>query len=335
MKKALSLITLCALLSCSNAMRKLERETIIRRNANLQSFTGSYRETGLGKSIASTSIIYRREGAAVKAERSYNKKAVAVLSAAAGQLAVYYPTSTFAIRYRNLPSASAAQELQFLENEYDWHVAHYDIVQTESLQVAGRKTLGIRYTPKAEFAADPFLYTWRAQVDEEFAFPLANTMQKNDTELYSVIFDSVNFNSVAGDAKISAKLPAGATVAEYDYAGKNFSFAEASAQANFALVKPLPLAQQNFDRIIRVAGIIPAFTFVSAQMPYITLYSQVKDYGLKLIPEEGLSIAGKHRYRVSFFGAFKTIWFMRGTIYHTIVSNRPLSELLTWLDSQP
>lgn len=321
------------LLSCSNAIRKLERETIIKRSANLSGFTGTYRESGLRGDEATTRISYRRNPAELYALRSYGKKTVSWLSASPGKLIIFYPKSSFGIRYSNLPVASAAHELQYLENEYDWHVAHYDIAQTENRQLAGRKAIGIRYSPKTQFSNEPFLFTWQAFADEEFAFPLMNTMLRNGETLYAVAFDKIEFNPPAlPQIAEKPQLPRRATLAEYDYGGRNYSFAEAKAQANFALRMPKPIAGTEFNRIIRVAGIIPAFTFVAAEMPYITMYSQIRDYGLALIPEEGLKLQSRREYRVSFFGAFKTVWFKQAGIYHTIVSNRPLSEILTWLD---
>jgi hypothetical protein len=53
---------------------------------------------------------------------------------------------------------------------------------------------------------------------------------------------------------------------------------------------------------------------------------------LNLVPERGLIIDGKRKYRVNFAGAFRSVYFLEKGVYHTVVSSKPLSELLAWLE---
>lgn len=320
------------LAQCSNPLRKLERETILKRAAKVDNFRGRYTETGTADLPLQISVAASRNPPQLLSKViSRGTASGATLHYEKNTLSLYYPQSTFGIRFRNLTAPTADQEIRFMENEYDWHVRHYDIRQSADSQLAGIKTRGLVYTPKGEFAASPYLFQWQTQVVEEFAFPVKNEMFSNERLLYAIEFNEILFNAPAGDYKFS--FPAGATIAEYDLAATGLTIAQAKKGANFYLVIPPEGENLRLKKIIRVKGIIPAYSLIFEQMPYLTTYTQVKDYGLKLVPEVGLKISGKHGYRVTFGGAFKTVNFMLKGVYHTVVSNLPLSEILAWLDA--
>ncbi len=330
MKKMILVVILLA--QCSNPLRKLERETILKRAAKVENFRGRYTETGTADLPLQISVAASRNPPQLLSKViSRGSASGATLHYEKNTLSLYYPQSTFGIRFRNLPAPTAEQEIRFMENEYDWHVQHYDIKQSADSQVAGIKTRGLVYTPKGEFAASPYLFQWQTQVAEDFAFPLKNEMFKSGRQLYAIEFTDIAFNAPAGDFNFS--FPVGATIAEYDLASTGLTIVQAKKGANFTLVIPAESENIRLKKIIRVKGIIPAYSLIFEQMPYLTTYTQVKDYGLKLVPEVGLKISGKREYRITFGGTFKTVNFMNRGVYNTVVSNLPLSEILEWLDA--
>ncbi len=317
---------------CSKGMRKLEKETILKRMATLTAFTGTYSETGVAKTPQDTRISARVNPVAATA-KTVSKGAAegSVLHYAGSTLATHFPKSGFGIRYRNVPELSLSDQVRWLELEYDWHVDHYDISQLEDAQVAGYETKGILYKPNAAFAASPFSFEWQAFVEPNYAFALRTIMRKNGNEKYRLEFREITFQKTA-ENDLTFRFPPGTTVAEYDLAGKNFSLTAANAAANFKIVLPKSSAEFPLKKIIRVQGIIPAFTAYFENLPYQTYYTQVKDYGLNLIPPRGLLLEAKRKYRVNFAGAFKSVYFLEKGVYHTIVSSKPLSEVLGWLE---
>lgn len=326
-----------AAIACSNPIRKLEKETILKRMATLKSFSGVYSETGIAGGALETRMAARTAPLAILAKTiSRGPSEGSVLSYASGTLAMYFPQSAFGIRYRHVPELSGAEQLRWLELEYDWHLAHYDIRQLEDSRIAGFDTKGILYSPNTAFAASPFSHEWRAAVEPEYAFALQNTMLKGGKEKYRITFTEIEFQKPLTDSDLAFKFPAGTTVAEYDLNGKNYSVKAANATANFKLTPPKDAADFPLKKIIRAQGIIPAFTLYYENLPYQTYYTQVKDYGLKLIPERGLVIDGGttrgRKYRVNFAGAFRSVYFLEKGVYHTVVSSLPLSELLEWLE---
>lgn len=334
-------LALCILLTgagCTNPVRQLERKTILRRMWSLASFAGTYTETGVAARPQTTQISWRAEPAAVMTSAAQTGD---TLHYAKGTLSTYFPKTAFGIRYRNLRELTAAEQMQWLEREYDWHVAHYDINQIDDSLVAGQKTTGVRYFPNADFAKSPFSFEWRAAVQADYAFALETAMyNKEGSEKYRIRFDRVEFQKPLSDSDFVFRYPAGTTIAEYDFADKPVSPSAAKAAANFNFRLPQESEIFRFSKIIRAKGIIPAFTAYYEQLPYQTYYTQVRDYGLKLVPERGLVIEGKKRkrtgarkYRVNFAGAFRSVWFLEGGVYHTIVTSMPLSEVLEWLDA--
>lgn len=325
------------LLACSNPIRKLEKETILKRMATLKSFSGVYSETGIAAQALDTRILARTAPLAILAKTvSRGPSEGSVLSYANGTLAMYFPQSAFGIRYRHVPELSGSEQLRWLELEYDWHIAHYDIRQLDDTRIAGFDTKGILYSPNATFAASPFSHEWRAAVEPEYAFALQNTMLKNGKEKYRITFAEIEFQKPLTDSDFAFKFPGGTTVAEYDLNSKNYSLKAANTAANFKLVPPKDAVDFPLKKIIRVQGIIPAFTLYYENLPYQTYYAQVKYYGLNLIPQRGLLIDGGtirgRKYRVNFAGAFRSVYFLEKGVYHTVMSSRPLSEVLEWLE---
>ncbi|MFZ5629965.1 MAG: hypothetical protein ACOY5B_12605 [Spirochaetota bacterium] len=341
MKKCLTIImtvaACCATLSffagCKNPVRALERKTILKRMWSLTSLTGVYTETGIANEPQQTEIFWRAEPPAVLARvisPAQNKGNL--LHYTAGTLSLYFPRTSFGIRYSHVPELDATRQAQWLESEYDWHVAHYDITQIDDGAVAGYPTVGVRYVPNTTFALSPFSHEWRAAVYGEFAFALETTAYRAGREVYRLRFDRAEFQPAVNSQISAFRFPAGTTLGEYEFAGNNLTPAAAKAGANFALRIPQPREGFALNRIVRAKGLIPAYTLYFENLPYQTFYTQVRDYGLKLVPEQGLRIAGKRQYHVQFAGSFRTIWFLEKNVYHTIVSSRPLSEVLTWLE---
>lgn len=322
------------LVSCSNPLRKLEKETILKRMATLNSFAGVYTETGIAATPQETAIMVRANPFAVYAKNiSKDAAGGSVLHYASGTLSSYFPKAAFGVRYRHVPELSAADQTRWLESEYDWHIDHYDIKQLADDRIAGFETKGVQYTPNAGFAASPFSFEWHAAVEPNYAFALQTIMyNKQGREQYKIRFREIEFQKNLTEKDLQFAFPAGTTIAEYDLAGKNYSFAEAGKTANFRLAQPKTLADFPLKKIIRVQGIIPAFTLYYESLPYQTYYTQVKDYGLNLVPERGLIIDGKRKYRVNFSGAFRSVYFLERGVYHTVVSSKPLSELVSWLE---
>jgi hypothetical protein len=329
-------VVLCLAPACKNPVRELERKTILKRMWSLASFSGVYTETGIGSKPQSTKILWRAEPPAVLATAINNGD---VLHYASGTLSTYYPKTAFGIRYRNLTELKAADQMLWIENEYDWHVAHYDINQLEDSAVAGFSTTGVRYFPNAEFSASPFSFEWRAAVEADYAFALETAMYKAGTEKYRIRFDRMEFQKHLHDTDFAFRYPPGTTIAEYDFADKPVTLAGAQASANFRFALPPGNEQFVLKKIIRAKGIIPAFTAYFEKLPYQTYYTQVRDYGLKLVPERGLVLTGvkgkralPRSYHVNFAGAFRSVWFLEKGVYHTTVTSMPLSEVLEWLD---
>ena len=255
-----------------------------------------------------------------------------LLHYAAGTLSLYFPKSMFGIRYRHVPEISSQQQMRWLESEYDWHVARYDITQIDDGAVAGYPTVGVRYMPNTTFAASPFSHEWRAAVYGEFAFALETAAYRSGREVYRLRFDRAHFMPALDSQNFAFRFPSGTTLGEYDLAGNNLTPAAAKAGANFALRIPEPREGFALNRIVRGNGLIPAYTLYFENLPYQTFYTQVRDYGLKLVPEQGLKVAGKRQYRVQFAGSFRSVWYLEKGVYHTVVSSRPLSEVLEWLE---
>jgi len=316
-------------LAC-NPMRKLEKNIILKRMAALESFAGKYIETGVAPAAQETQIIARMNPVAVLSQNN-----LGTLHYAQGILSVYYPKSGFGFRYRNAPELTGQDQMRWLESEYDWHVANYDIKQTSDSKIANHETKGVDYSPNATFAASPFSYHWHADVEPNFAFALQTVMTKDNKELYRICFTDIEFQKTTTDAMLAFKFPGGATVAEYDLASKNYTFAAAKQSANFSLSAPAESPLFSLKKIIRVQGLIPAFTFYFENLPYQTYYTQVKDYALPLVPERGLVLTGKtgRKYRINFAGAFRSVYFLERGTHHAIVSSRPLSEIMAWLEN--
>lgn len=320
---------------CKNPVRTLERKTILKRMWSLTSLKGAYTETGISKAPQQTEIFWQAEPPAVLARVvSAGQTKGNLLHYAAGTLSLYFPQTRFGIRYSHVPEISGEQQMRWLAAEYDWHVAHYDITQIDDGAVAGYPTVGVRYVPNAAFAVSPFSHEWRAAVYGEYAFALETAAYRAGRETYRLRFDRAEFQPVLNPPDISFGFPAGTTVGEYDFAGSNLTPAAAKKEANFALRIPQPRETFSLKHIVRAKGLIPAYTLYFENLPYQTFYTQVRDYGLKLIPEQGLRIAGKRQYRVQFAGSFRSVWFLEKGAYHTVVSSRPLSEVLHWLDEQ-
>lgn len=328
----LSSLTITAA-ACSNPLRKLEKENILKRMVSLNSFAGIYTETGVALKPQETKILARRYPAAIFAQVISDGPAKGSLLHYSGNtLSVYYPKAKFGIRYRHVPELSDAQQIQWIEQEYDWHLKNYDIALLEDESVAGFSTKNIVYSPNETFSKSPFSFQWQAFVEPEYAFAVKTRMVRDGNEKYRIEFKHVEFQKAFSDKELAFRFPAGATVAEYDMAGKNYSLKAANAGSNFRI--QLPKTSENFPlkKIIRVEGIIPAYTAYFENLPYQTYYTQVKDYGLNLIPPRGVVIENRRKYRVNFAGAFKSIYFLEKGVYHTIVSSRPLSEVLSWLE---
>jgi hypothetical protein len=324
----------CLGLSCKNPLRKLEKETILKRMAELRSFSGKYIETGVAEVPLETEIRAQTNPVAVLARTvSKGRFEGAVLQYANGTLQMYFPKSGFGIRYRNVPELQAADQLLWLEREYDWHIDHYEIAQLSDGNIAGHETKGISYAPNAAFSAGPFHYTWNVQVEPTFAFALKTSMQSGSAETYSLEFKQIEFQKTFSKSDLEFRFPGGATVAEYDLASRNYTLQQARASANFKIKLPKDAADFPLKKIVRVQGLIPAFTFFYESSPYQTYYTQVRDYGLNLVPARGVTIMAKRKYRVNFAGALKSIFFLENGVYHTVVSSRPLSEVLQWLDA--
>lgn len=332
-------VALCAgaglLLACSNPIRKLEKETILKRMAKLNSFAGVYVETGVAAEPQETAITARVNPFAVYARNiSRDASQGSVLHYASGTLSTYYPKAAFGVRYRNVPEISAADQTRWLESEYDWHIDHYDIKQLADDRIAGYETKGVQYTPNTAFSGSPFSFEWQASVEPNYAFALQTVMyNKGGNERYRIRFREIEFQKNLTAKDLQFTFPGGTTIAEYDLAGKNFTFPQAAAAANFKLTQPKNSNEFALKKIIRVQGIIPAFTLYYENLPYQTYYTQVKDYGLNLVPERGLIIESKRKYRVNFSGAFRSVYFLEKGVYHTVVSSKPLSELVSWLES--
>lgn len=322
------------LFACSNPIRKLEKETILKRMATLNSFSGVYIETGVAADPQETQIAARNNPFAVYAKNlSKGAASGSVLHYAAGTLSTYYPRSAFGIRYRNVPEIPASEQTRWLEAEYDWHIQNYDIKQLGDDRIAGFETKGVQYTPNADFSSSPFSFEWQASVEPNYAFALQTVMyNKGGNERYRIRFREIEFQKNLTQKDLQFSFPGGTTVAEYDLAGKNFTYAQAAAVANFKLTQPRPTNDFTLKKIIRVQGIIPAFTLYYENMPYQTYYTQVKDYGLNLVPDRGLIIEGRRKYRVNFSGAFRSAYFLENGVYHAVVSSKPLSDLLAWLE---
>lgn len=318
---------------CRNPLRQLERKTILKRMWSLTSLSATYTENGVANAPQQTQIFWRAEPPTVLA-RTVSKGTAegSVMHYAAGTLSTYFPQSAFAIRYRNVPEISAAEQRRWLEHEYDWHVAHYDINQTKDSAVAGYATVGVRYTPNAEFSRSRFSFEWQAAVHPDYAFALETSMHRDGVEKYRIRFDKAEFQAALGEKDLAFRFPAGTTVGEYDLAAKSLTLAAAAAQANFGFRLPENGAGFTLKKIIRAQGLIPAFTAYYEDLPYQTFYTQIKDYGLKLVPERGVMVQGKRSYRVNFAGSYRSVWFLEKGVYHTVVSSRPLSDLLEWLD---
>lgn len=331
----LALICLVLMISCSNPLRKLEKETILKRMTSVTSFAGTYTERGIAASDEDTEIIYRSSPPAVLARVKTGNSKGNTLSYLGHTLCLYYPKSAFGIRYHNLSDLTATQQVEWIEGEYDWHIENYDIAQLEDGRIAELDTKGVLYSPNSRFSNSPFSFQWRAQVEPNYAFALQTIMLKDGNERYRIEYKSIEFQKPISDKEIAFRFPAGATVAEYDLAGKNYSLKEASALANFRLRLPIESPLFPLKKIIRAQGIIPAFTLVFETLPYQTYYTQVKDYGLNLVPERGLVLAGKNKrkYRINYAGAFRSVYFLESGVYHAVVSSRPLSDLLAWLEA--
>jgi len=331
----------CLAAHCSNPVRQLERKTILRRMWSLASFAGTYTETGVSKTAQRTNIFWRAEPPAVMATAIVpGKSGGDVLHYAAGTLSTYYPKTAFGIRYRNLAELRPADQMAWLEKEYDWHIDHYDIRQIDDSSVAGFATVGVRYLPNTQFSKSPFSFEWRAAVQSDYAFALETAMYKANTEKYRIRFDRIEFQKPLAERDFAFSYPPGTTIAEYDFKDKPLSLAAAKSAANFRFALPADTKQFSLKKIIRAKGIIPALTAYYEDLPYQTYYTQVRDYGLKLVPERGLVIEGERRgksaprqYHVNFAGAFRSVWFLESGVYHTVVTSMPLSEVLEWLES--
>lgn len=333
---ALASILISALPGCKNPVRQLERKTILKRMWSLASFAGTYTETGVAEKPQTTQISWRAEPAAVMTRATQTGDMLHYMQ---GTLSTYFPKTAFGIRYRNLRELTPAEQMQWLEREYDWHVAHYDINQIDDGTVAGQKTTGVRYFPNAEFVRSPFSFEWRAAVQADYAFALETAMYKEASEKYRIRFDRIEFQKPLSDNDFAFRYPAGTTIAEYDFADKAVSLSAAKAAANFSFNLPQESDEFKLSKIIRAKGIIPAFTAYYEKLPYQTYYTQVRDYGLKLVPERGLVLTGSkanrahpRSYHVNFGGAFRSVWFLEKGVYHTVVTSMPLSDVLEWLD---
>jgi outer membrane lipoprotein-sorting protein len=319
--------------ACSNPLRKLEKENILKRMVSLNSFSGTYVETGVTSKPQETRILARRYPAAIFAQVTSEGPAKgSILHYAGDSISLYYPKSKFGIRYRHVPALSDAQQVAWIEQEYDWHLKNYDIDLLEDQTIAGFNTKNIVYSPNTEFSKSPFSYQWQAFVEPEYAFAVKTRMVRDGQEKYRIEFKNIEFQKPFTEKDLAFRFPAGATVAEYDMAGKNYSLKAANAGSNFRMTLPKTSEIFSLKKIIRVQGIIPAYTAYFENFPYQTYYTQVKDYGLNLVPPRGLVLEGHRKYRVNFAGAFKSVYFLEKGAYHTIVSSRPLSEVLSWLE---
>lgn len=198
-----------------------------------------YSETGIAATPQQTEIFWRAEPPAVLARVvSAGPAQGSLLHYSAGTLSLFFPKTTFGIRYTHVPEISNDQQMRWLESEYDWHVANYDISQIDDGAVAGYPTVGIRYIPNQKFYASPFSHEWRAAVYSEYAFALETAAYRQGGEQYRLRFERAEFQPTLSEKDLAFRFPAGTTIGEYDLAAGNLALSAAKAAANFALREP-------------------------------------------------------------------------------------------------
>lgn len=336
--------------SCAAPLKKVQKEYIFRNIAKVSSYQGVYRETGVATRAVETKIAWSAEGNRFQALVTDGPRKLkgSVVSFDGSNLAVYYPATRFGYVFKNLEPVNVDEQLAYLNENYDWHLNTYHTIVGENTSLAGHPATRLTYQPKQP--RQPYLYTWKILAHRDYSFPLSlsryptstgaakstetGVANKNQAD-YEFVYKSIQFNKVPADFEFGYRFPGGATVGRWNLKSAAYTPAQARKYANFRLTLPAgDFADTPLKKIVRVAGVVPGFTAYYRQGPWLAFYSQIKDYGLPLIPIRGIKKATKTGdVYVNYFGPFTSVYFKRAGVHHTLLSNRPLNEVLESLEA--
>lgn len=236
--------------------------THIQRNqGRLQSYQGVLVEKGLIPEGELTSdIAFRRPGELVSRVTSPELYKGTTLLASGDSLLLYWPQVGYVIRVDHLPHLDSADYKQLVTDAYWYGVGAYDGDLGDSSHVAGHATNAVSYVAKA---TDNPNRKSSYQVYDKFSLPLSGEIHFAGKVDYGFRYDSIAFNQPLDDSLFSMAVPPSTIVTHWDLDGPNLTVEQAKEQANFPLVVPAALPEgYALQRLVRVDGPVPAFTFV-------------------------------------------------------------------------
>lgn len=200
----------------------------------------------------------------------------------------------------------------------------YDYEQDESkVTLAGRVAVPWRVVPRA---GGPSSRWW---TDDEFT-----TTLRVDAGSYSFRFDEVAFNRPTERPRFD---PPDETVwFEWDMAAPSVPVEEVKQYANFPLLEPDPELGLERTRIVwSKTDLAPVIALVYERGPFYASVAENKDEGFRDKAARGLDVdlGDGTKGRLAAVGALGVLWFSRGGVQVTIMSNLPHHELLTFARS--
>ena len=321
-------------LQCSEKLLQVQKEIVVQRAAKLKSYHGVITERDSYNQDIKSEVWYRQSDfsffAKVLSPRGFIGDSIMVHK---GRTRIYFANARFGLEfYGDNFVPEAGQVLNYLEKEFDWHVKHYNVSTGERSELAGIPVVELQYQPKEEFVGKIFIGTWRTRVFENYSFPMSVELMNMPQvdKGYSFAFEKVEFNLDYDDEAFQFQFPRGTTIGYYNLGQAAISESAAKSRANFRLQFP-GFEKLNVKRqgIYPAQGLIPAFTTVYRNNAEFIYFNAVRDYQLNLANPRGLKIKGKFEYNVQFAGFIKSIFWKDGATLYTVVSNLPLSDLIT------
>lgn len=304
--------------------------THIQRNqGRLQSYQGVLVEKGLIPEGELTSdIAFRRPGELVSRVTSPELYKGTTLLASGDSLLLYWPQVGYVIRVDHLPHLDSADYKQLVTDAYWYGVGAYDGDLGDSSHVAGHATNAVSYVAKA---TDNPNRKSSYQVYDKFSLPLSGEIHFAGKVDYGFRYDSIAFNQPLDDSLFSMAVPPSTIVTHWDLDGPNLTVEQAKEQANFPLVVPAALPEgYALQRLVRVDGPVPAFTFVYRKGIHYLLFTEYKDLGIRLAAAElGVPLpAGSHQGKL-LPGPLSSSYIYRASgVTFQVFGNVPFEEIL-------
>ncbi|MHB8417256.1 MAG: LolA family protein [Myxococcales bacterium] len=304
---------------------------VLRHQARLQSYRGVLVEQGLipEGELRSEVAFARPDRVAVRVTAPDLYKGTALVYRG-GSLTLYWPQVSYAVKVDGLPVPDADGERQLVADSYQHGLDAYDVDLGWVGHTAGHPTVALKYAAKRKGSP---LCRFTLDAYDKYSVFIAGDMHFAGGADYAFRYESIDFNQPLGEAVFELQLPPATIVTHWDLGGPDVPPALAREGANFPLeIPPAPPEGLLQTRIVRVAGLIPAYTVVYRDDPHYLLLTEYRDLGVRFAAAEiGLPLAaGKHQGRLLLAPLSSTYTFRENGVVYQLFGNVPFEELLAF-----